>query len=129
MGRWHKLHDAPLAVCDTGHNAHGLAEVVKQIGEQTYDKLFVVIGVVSDKDVDAIVPLMPMDAYYLFTQSSVRRAMPAEELAEVFVREGFKGEVIPTVAEAYQRALELASADDMIFVGGSTFIVSDLLAE
>ena len=127
MGRWHKLHDAPLAVCDTGHNAHGLAEVVKQIGEQTYDKLFVVIGVVSDKDVDAIVPLMPTDAYYLFTQSSVRRAMPAEDLAEVFVREGFKGEVVPTVAEAYQRALELASADDMIFVGGSTFVVSDLI--
>lgn len=127
MGRWHKLHDAPLAVCDTGHNAHGLAEVVKQIGQQTYEHLFVVIGVVSDKDVDAIVPLMPTDAYYLFTQSSVRRAMPAEELAAVFVREGFKGEVVPTVAEAYQRALELASADDMIFVGGSTFVVSDLI--
>ncbi|MBR3853171.1 MAG: bifunctional folylpolyglutamate synthase/dihydrofolate synthase [Tidjanibacter sp.] len=128
-GRWHKLHDAPLAVCDTGHNAHGLAEVVAQIARQSYEKLFVVFGVVSDKDVEAIVPLMPTDAYYIFTQSSVRRAMAAEELAEVFVREGFRGEVVPGVAEAYKRALSLASADDMIFVGGSTFVVADLLAQ
>ena len=72
---------------------------------------------------------MPTDAYYIFTQSSVRRAMAAEELAEVFVREGFRGEVVSGVAEAYKRALSLASADDMIFVGGSTFVVADLLAQ
>ena len=129
MGRWHVLHNAPLAVCDTGHNAHGLAEVVQQITQQSYEKLFIVIGVVNDKDIDSIVPLMPQDAYYIFTQSSVRRALPAEALAEVFVREGFKGEVVQGVPAAYQRALELASADDMIFVGGSTFVVADLLTD
>lgn len=128
-GRWQKLHDAPLVVCDTGHNAHGLSEVVAQIGRQRYERLFVVFGVVSDKDLEAIVPLMPTDAYYIFTRASVRRSMAAEDLAELFVREGFKGEVVATVGGAYQRALELASADDMIFIGGSTFVVADLLAE
>lgn len=129
VGRWHKLHDAPLAVCDTGHNAHGMAELVAQIKAQTYDHLFVVMGLVSDKDVDSIVPLMPQDAYYIFTQSSVLRAMPAEDLWAVFEREGFRGEVVHGVSAAYRRALELATADDMIFVGGSTFVVADLLAE
>lgn len=128
-GRWHKLHDAPLAVCDTGHNAHGLAEVVAQIATQHYDHLYVVIGVVSDKDVEAMVSLLPQNAYYILTQASVRRAMPAEDLAAIFVREGFKGEVVPTVAGAYQRALEMATADDMIFIGGSTFVVADVLAD
>lgn len=128
MGRWQKLSDAPLVVCDTGHNAHGLAEVVAQIEAQHYNKLFMVIGMVNDKDFSSVIPLMPQRAHYIFTQPSVHRALPAEDLAAKFHHEGFKGEVVADVHEAYRRAIELASADDMIFIGGSTFVVADLLA-
>lgn len=128
LGRWQKLSDAPLVVCDTGHNAHGLKEVVAQIAAQHYERLFVVVGMVSDKDFASVVPLFPKAAYYIFTQPTVRRAMEADELAAIFRHEGFEGEVVPTVDEAYKRALQLAHADDMIFIGGSTFVVADLLA-
>lgn len=129
MGRWQKLGSSPAVYCDTGHNAHGLSEVVAQIRQQHYDKLYMVIGMVSDKDFDAVIPLMPHEAYYLFTAASVARSLPAEQLADKFLHEGFRGEVAPDVHSAYRRAIELASPDDLIFVGGSTFVVADLLSE
>ena len=127
-GRWQHLCHAPLVVCDTGHNAHGLAEVVTQIRAQHYEHLFMVIGMVDDKDFASVIPLMPREAHYIFTQASVRRALPAEELADKFRHEGFVGDVVANVHEAYRHAISLASADDMIFIGGSTFVVADLLA-
>ncbi len=127
MGRWQKLADRPLTVCDTGHNAHGLAEVVAQIERQHFDELYMVFGMVSDKDFDAIIPLLPREAHYIFTQPSVHRAMPALSLAALFASEGIRGEVVPDVADAYTRAKELATEQDMIFIGGSTFVVADLL--
>ena len=129
MGRWQKLGSSPRVYCDTGHNAHGLREVVEQIHAQEYNKLYMVIGMVSDKDFDAVIPLMPRDAYYIFTAASVARSLPAEELASKFLHEGFRGEVAPDVHAAYRRTVELASDDDLIFVGGSTFVVADLLSE
>lgn len=129
MGRWQKLGSSPAVYCDTGHNAHGLSEVVAQIRQQHYDKLYMVIGMVSDKDFDAVIPLMPHEAYYLFTAASVARSLPAEQLADKFLHEGFRGEVTPDVHSAYRRAIELASPDDLVFVGGSTFVVADLLSE
>lgn len=129
MGRWQKLGDCPRVYCDTGHNAHGLCEVVKQIEAQEYRKLFMVVGMVSDKDFDSVIPLMPRNAHYIFTAPSVARALPAEALAERFRHEGFEGEVVPNVQSAYRRAIELATDDDFIFVGGSTFVVADLLSE
>ena len=128
-GRWQQLSQAPLVVCDTGHNAHGLAEVVAQIRAQHYERLFMVIGMVDDKDFSSVIPLMPKEAHYIFTQASVRRALPAAELAAKFRHEGFEGDVVPDVHEAYRHAISLASADDMIFIGGSTFVVADLLAD
>ena len=129
MGRWQKLGDSPRVYCDTGHNAHGLCEVVAQIEAQEYRKLFMVVGMVSDKDFDSVIPLMPRNAHYIFTAPSVARALPAEALAERFCHEGFEGEVVPNVQSAYRRAIELAADDDFIFVGGSTFVVADLLSE
>ncbi len=129
MGRWQKLGSSPRVYCDTGHNAHGLAEVVEQIRAQEYRRLYMIIGMVSDKDFDAVIPLMPKEAYYLFTEASVARALPAETLAEKFRHEGFEGEVVGSVHEAYRRAIELADDDDFVFVGGSTFVVADLLSE
>lgn len=129
IGRWHKLGDSPRVYCDTGHNAHGLKEVVEQIRSQEYDKLYMIIGMVSDKDFDAVIPIMPREAHYIFTSASVMRSLPAEELANKFRAEGFEGEVVEGVQAAYRRAIELASADDFVFVGGSTFVVADLLSE
>lgn len=129
MGRWQRLGSNPDIFCDTGHNPHGIREVMAQIGRQEYRKLYMVLGMVSDKDVDSVIVQMPRDAYYIITAPSVHRAMPAEQLAEKFIHEGFEGEIVPTVHAAYRRAIELAERDDMIFVGGSTFVVADLLSE
>ena len=129
MGRWQRLGTSPAVFCDTGHNAHGLREVVAQIESQSYRKLYMVVGMVSDKDFDAVIPLMPRDAHYIFTAPSVHRALPAGELAAKFMGEGFEGEVVEGVQVAYRRAIELAGPDDFIFIGGSTFVVADLLSE
>ncbi len=129
MGRWQRLGTSPAVFCDTGHNAHGLREVVAQIESQSYRKLYMVVGMVSDKDFDAVIPLMPRDAHYIFTAPSVHRALPAGELAAKFMGEGFEGEVVEGVQAAYRRAIELAGPDDFIFIGGSTFVVADLLSE
>ena len=129
MGRWQRLGSSPRVYCDTGHNAHGLAEVVSQIQAQEYKKLYMVVGMVSDKDFDAVIPLMPRDAHYIFTRASVARSLSAEELAEKFLHEGFEGEIAPNVQSAYRRAIDLAGSEDFIFVGGSTFVVADLLSE
>lgn len=129
MGRWQRLGSAPAIICDTGHNAHGIREVARQLAQQDYQRLYMVVGMVSDKDFDAVVPLMPRDGYYIFTAPSVARALPAAQLAEKFLGEGFEGEVVEGVHAAYRRAVALAGPDDLIFIGGSTFVVADLLSE
>lgn len=129
LGRWQRLCNRPTIICDTGHNAHGIKEIASQLASMEYDNLFVVVGMVSDKDFDAVIPLMPRDAYYIFTAPSVQRALPAEILASKFQAEGFEGEVVEGVHAAYRRAVELAEANDVVFVGGSTFVVADLLSE
>lgn len=124
-GRWQVLATKPLVVCDTGHNAHGIKEVVRQIARQKYGKLYMVLGVADDKDLSSILPLLPKQAHYIFTQASVRRAMPAATLAAEAARHGLDGETAASVKQAVERARALASADDMIFIGGSTFVVAD----
>lgn len=127
MGRWQVVGRRPLVVCDTAHNAHGLAQVVRQIAAQEYRNLHMVLGFVADKDLDAIIPLLPHGAHYILTQAGVGRAMPAEELARRFLAHGVAGETVATVAEAVRRALSLASAEDMVYIGGSTFTVAEAL--
>lgn len=128
-GRWQRLGERPLTVCDTGHNAHGLRYVAEQLRAQRYRKLYFVLGVVNDKDLSAILPLLPADAHYLFTQTSVQRALPAGELARRAGEAGLRGETVPGVAAAVARARELASPEDMIFIGGSTFTVAEIGSE
>ena len=125
-GRWEILAQSPLTVCDTGHNEHGLRRVAEQLRHQRYETLYFVLGVVNDKDLHGILPLLPTDAYYLFTQASVERALPAARLAEEAARYGLHGETVPGVRNAYEQARRLASPRDMIFIGGSTFTVADL---
>jgi dihydrofolate synthase/folylpolyglutamate synthase len=148
-GRWEVLRRDPLVVCDTAHNAHGLAEVAQQIAHQKYDKLYMVLGFAGDKDLDAIIPLLPSDAHYILTQASGPRAMPAEEIAIRLVESGkwkvesvlrdtdsalaslstfnFQLSTIKTVAEAISHALFLATPGDMVYIGGSNFVVGEAL--
>lgn len=127
MGRWQTLSLEPLTVCDTGHNAHGLQMVVDQIRRQRRNRLLMVLGFADDKDISSILPLLPADATYIFTQAASRRAMPASEIAEKAKAYGFEGIVTGSVAEAMAVAHNMASSDDMIFVGGSTFVVAEVL--
>lgn len=128
MGRWQKLHERPTVVCDTGHNIGGLQYVVEQLQQQTYRTLRIVIGMVNDKDIDGVLALMPPDATYYFTQAGVQRALPAHQLAEKAHAIGLSGQWYPTVAEAVKAAQKESLPEDFIFVGGSNFIVADLLA-
>lgn len=126
-GRWECISESPRAYCDTGHNAHGLKYVFGQLAREKYGKLYIVFGVVADKDLDSISHLMPVDAYYFFTQAKGKRALPADVLAERLGRCGLKGEVVPDVRSAYRKALAAAGKDDVIYVGGSTFVVAEVL--
>ena len=129
-GRWEKVATAPDIICDIGHNAHGLRRVFEQIRAVAprYNHIYIIFGVVSDKDVDAIAPLMMAPAAnvsYLLTQPSNQRAMAVAELAARLAAYGISGIQVPTVAEALALAKEEAAAEDLIFIGGSNFTVSD----
>ncbi|MCC8036253.1 MAG: bifunctional folylpolyglutamate synthase/dihydrofolate synthase [Rikenellaceae bacterium] len=125
-GRWQILHRSPLVVCDTGHNAHGIEQVVRQISAQKYERLYMVIGFVKDKELGSILPLLPKEAYYLFTSPGIGRALPADVLAREAHLHGLGGEVCPEVVRAVEKAKRMATARDMVFVGGSTFTVAEL---
>ena len=127
-GRWQKLQDAPTLICDTGHNVGGITYVVEQLKQQPYRKLHIVIGMVNDKDIRSVLALLPQDAEYYFTKASVKRAMPEEELALLATETGLHGNCYPDVPSAVRAAQEKSLPEDFIFVGGSNFIVADLLA-
>lgn len=128
-GRWQVLSERPLVVADTGHNEAGVGEVVAQIRNTPHDRLFMVFGVMNDKDLDKIWPLLPRDAYYFFTQAKLERALDANRLAEQGLERGFKGEVVSDIGLAIEKAKGLAEEGDMVFIGGSTFTVSEALEE
>lgn len=128
MGRWQKLSSHPTIVCDTGHNVGGIQYIVKQLSFQQYKQLHIVIGMVNDKDISGVLAMLPKDAIYYFTQASVQRALPAEKVKELANSYGLSGNAYPDVKTAVEAAQKQADADDFIFVGGSSFIVADLLS-
>ena len=128
-GRWQQLHDAPRLICDTGHNIGGFQYIVPQILAQPCKQLRIVFGMVNDKDINAVLALLPKHATYYFTQASVARALPSHDLQALAVKHGLHGATYPTVAEATQAALAEADKDDFIYAGGSSFIVADLLTD
>ncbi|MEG2728421.1 MAG: folylpolyglutamate synthase/dihydrofolate synthase family protein [Mucinivorans sp.] len=128
-GRWQTLCKDPLTICDTGHNKAGLEFVTSQLARQSYEKLFFVIGVVADKDLGSILPLLPSDAHYFFTQASIERALGAEDLASAARGAGLSGVVCPTIRGAIVQARSMAGVCDLIFIGGSTFTVAEALGE
>lgn len=129
MGRWQTIRTNPTVVCDTGHNIGGITYITKQLQEQKCDTLRIVFGMVSDKDVNGVLEIMPKNAVYYFTQSSVKRAMPHQQIKELARQHGLTGNSFATVGEAYEKAVEESSANDFIFVGGSSFIVADFLMQ
>ena len=127
MGRWQKLEENPKVICDTGHNIGGMQYITEQLASMHYDKLHIIIGMVNDKDINGVISLLPSDATYYFTQASVKRALPAEEVMKTGNSHGLHGAAYPSVKDALEAAKRNASENDLIFVGGSTFIVSDLI--
>ena len=129
MGRWQTLHEKPLVVCDTGHNPAAWQYLAPQITSQPCRQLRIVFGMVDDKDIDTVLAMLPKHACYYFTQASTHRAIPAERVAELARHHQLNGNTYSTVAQAYQAAIADADSDDFIFVGGSSYVVADLLSD
>ena len=128
MGRWMKFGENPLQICDTGHNVGGFSNIVQQFEQTEYKDLRIVIGFVNDKDVTHIMELLPKDAKYYFTNASVKRALDAEDLIKIANKFNLNGKCYKDVKSAYSQALNDSDSKDMIYIGGSTFIVADLLS-
>jgi len=127
MGRWQVLSRSPLIVCDTGHNREGLEYVVRQIKATPKHALHMVIGFVSDKDLTSVLPLLPQEGVYYFTKAGVPRALDEKVLMTEAERYGLTGSCHSSVADAVEAARAAAGPKDMIFIGGSTFVVADAL--
>ena len=128
MGRWQKIQESPAAFCDTGHNKAGIELILKQLSIQKYHHLHIVIGMVNDKDIRGVLDMLPRNATYYFTKASVSRALNEREVQRLAKEvAGLEGNTYPNVKEAFEAANANAQKDDFIFVGGSTFVVADLL--
>jgi dihydrofolate synthase / folylpolyglutamate synthase len=127
LGRWQTLRTHPKVICDTAHNSHGLKIVMEQLQEESFDQLLVVLGVVNDKDLGSILPLFPKNVKYFFCKPNVPRGLEASILQEKALSFGLFGEVFNSVSEAYTFALQEAGTNDLIYVGGSTFVVAEIV--
>ena len=127
MGRWQKLGEKPTIVCDAGHNVGGFEYIAEQLQQVKYKQLHIVFGMVNDKDISGVLSLLPRNAVYYFTRASVKRAMPEKELQVLAQKAGLNGEAYPDVHSALEAAKKAASPEDFIYIGGSCFIIADLL--
>jgi dihydrofolate synthase/folylpolyglutamate synthase len=128
VGRWMKINESPLAVCDTGHNVGGWKYLAPQIKAQKCEHLRIVFGMVDDKDIDSVMEMLPKNAIYYWTQATSHRAIPKEIVADKGRTHQLEGNIYNSVKEAYREALKDASNDDFVFVGGSSYVVADLLS-
>ena len=127
MGRWQQLQTAPTVICDTAHNKEGLSIVINQVTQQKFKKLFIVLGFVKGKDLNTILPLFPKDAEYYFTSPEISRGLEVNELVDRAEEFGLVGKSFTAVRAAYSAALADAGPEDFIFIGGSTFTVSEVI--
>ena len=126
-GRWQVLQEKPKVICDTAHNKEGLQIVFKQLKKEKFKKLHIVLGVVSDKKMEAIFPLFPKDAVYYFCKPNIPRGLSEEVLQEKATHFGLQGKKYSSVENAYKKALHNANQEDIIYVGGSTFVVAEII--
>ena len=127
MGRWQILNKQPLTICDTGHNEDGIQQIIDHLSELKYNNLHFIYGAVNDKSIDKILDLLPKSANYYFCQANIPRALDVDELFNLAINKGLKGNKYKSVANAYSSAKKEASDNDLIFIGGSTFVVSEVL--
>ncbi|RTZ08514.1 folylpolyglutamate synthase/dihydrofolate synthase family protein [Flavobacterium sp. GSP6] len=127
QGRWQQLREFPKVICDTAHNKNGLEIVLNQIQKQTFEALHIVLGVVNDKDLNEILPLFPKKAIYYFCKPNIPRGLDVLILKQKSASFDLKGEIYNSVSEAYHAALKNSGATDFIYIGGSTFVVAEIL--
>ncbi|MCL2416988.1 MAG: bifunctional folylpolyglutamate synthase/dihydrofolate synthase [Bacteroidales bacterium] len=127
LGRWQIIGEKPLIVCDTGHNEDGIKQILQQLSQTPYRRLHTVFGAVNDKDITTILSLLPKDAVYYFCKPNLPRALNEKDLQQQAQKFGLLGDAFPTVAEALEAAKKSADSDDLIFVGGSTFVVAEVV--
>ncbi|UII31528.1 bifunctional folylpolyglutamate synthase/dihydrofolate synthase [Fulvivirga ulvae] len=125
-GRWHVLSTCPMVVCDVGHNKAGVEFIINQIASTPHKDLYMVWGAVNDKDISDILTILPKEGHYFFCQADIPRALEAEKLHDAAAGYGLKGEVVKNVNEAISIAKAQADHNDLIFVGGSTFVVAEI---
>lgn len=126
-GRWQVLSPLPLTICDTGHNEDGIRMVVEQLKSLNFERLHIVLGMVSDKEVDKVLALLPAKGLYYFTRANIPRSMAPELLQSKALEHGLKGQIFDNVLAAYRAAQKNASDNDLIFIGGSTFVVAEVV--
>lgn len=127
QGRWQQLGENPKVICDTAHNAHGLSIVLNQLKKEQFEQLHIVLGVVNDKDLEEILPLFPKNAIYYFCKPNIPRGLDAAILSIKATEFNLVGEIYNSVSNAYQSAIKNASPKDLIYIGGSTFVVAEIL--
>lgn len=127
QGRWQQLKSDPKVICDTAHNSHGLKIVLNQIKKEKFEALHIVLGVVNDKDLEDILPLFPKNALYYFCKPNIPRGLDAEILQQKAADFQLNGKVYNSVSNAYQEALKKSDKNDFIYIGGSTFVVAEVL--
>lgn len=127
LGRWQCIQNLPATYCDTGHNVGGWIYLSQQLAQQNCEQMRIVFGMVNDKDLSTIIQMLPQNAHYYWTQPSCQRAFPVEKVAQLGRENHLHGKVFPTVSDAYQAAMHDASMHDFIFIGGSSYVVADLL--
>ena len=127
QGRWQQLGESPKIICDTAHNTHGLTIVLRQIQKEVFDSLHIVLGVVNDKDLNEVLPLFPKNAIYYFCKPNIPRGLDASILAQKASLYGLNGKIYNSVSVAYAQARQNAQSSDFIYVGGSTFVVAEIL--
>ena len=127
QGRWQMLQSQPTIICDTAHNKEGLTVVMQQLQNASFNKLHIVFGVVSDKDLCSIIPLLPKLAKYYFCKPNVQRGLDAKKLQKAFAKSHLTGQSYSSVNEALNAAKSKANVDDLIYVGGSTFVVAEII--
>lgn len=127
LGRWQVIANRPKTIVDTAHNAHGLAIVMNQLKHETFEQLYIVFGVVNDKDLFSVLPLLPKKAKYFFAKPNIVRGLEAEVLQTEAAKFDLRGLVCSSVLDAYAQARAEASSEDLIYIGGSTFVVAEIL--
>jgi len=127
QGRWQILQENPKVIADTAHNEQGISIVMEQLKTEKYKRLYVVFGVVNDKDLQGVLPFLPQEAKYFFAKPTIFRGLDAKVLAEKAKEFGLEGEVCDSIPEAYAKAKGEARAEDLIYIGGSTFVVAEIL--